>query len=247
MPSKVALVTGAANRLGKQIACELHNREIDIALHCGQSTQQAEQLCEQFNHIRSRSAFVIQADLNLADDAKNLIDSTLSHFQRLNYLVNNAAIFYPNDFSSSDEPSQLSSFLSVNLFRPIELMKMAFPFLKKQQGAIVNIIDIYANAGLADHCAYVASKEALLKATQHFAYHFSPDVRVNGVSPGAILWPESDLSADFILQRSIVEKTALKRKGNAEDISKAVAFLLLDAKYSTGSIINVDGGRRLYI
>jgi len=247
MPSKVALVTGAAHRLGKQIACELHHREIDIAIHCGQSIQQAEQLCEQFNYIRSRSAFVIQADLNLADDAKSLIDSTLTHFQRLDYLVNNAAIFYPNDFSNSGELSPQSSFLSVNLFRPIELMKMAFPFLKKQQGAIVNIIDIYANAGLAGHCDYVASKEALLKATQHFAHHFSPDVRVNGVSPGAILWPESDHSADFILQRSIVEKTALKRKGNAEDISKAVAFLLLDAKYSTGSIINVDGGRRLYI
>jgi len=241
---KVALVTGASHRLGKSIAIELHNKSIDIAVHCGKSLDAANLLCEQLNTKRNNSACVFQYDLTKPDTTNTLIDKVMGHFNRLDYIVNNASIFYPTPFLETAD-SELNQFLKINFIQPVRLFKAAFPYLKKNQGSAVNIIDIYAESGLAEHCDYVASKTALLEATKQLALDFAPNVRVNAVSPGAILWPENII--DDKKQKSIIENTALKRQGSPDDISKTVAYLLVDAIYTTGSLISVDGGRMLYI
>ena len=255
--NKVAIITGSAQRLGKCIATELHRRNIDIAIHYNQSVEAALFLCDEFNRIRKNSAKVFQADLSTSDlkgpnTADQLIESVFQYFQRIDYLVNNASIFYPTSFIETPS-TELANFLQINFFQPVKLLQSAFPYLKKNKGAAVNIIDIYANRGLVNHSDYTASRAALLAATKDLAYRFAPDVRVNGVSPGAILWPDTIHSPDSSdnqaqkNQKSIIDKTALKRRGSTLDISKTVAYLLIDAIYTTGSVINVDGGRRLYI
>lgn len=244
--NKVALVTGAAHRLGKSIAIELHNRNIDIAIHCGQSLEEANLLCDQFNAKRSNSAIVFQHDLIKPDIAENLVRNIIQDFGRLDYLVNNASIFYPTPILESPS-SELDSFMQINFIQPVKLIEAAFPYIRKNNGSVVNIIDIYAQGGLTKHCHYTASKMALLQATKELAHRFAPDIRINGVSPGAILWPTYSDDKNQQKQNTIIENTALKRPGVARDISLSVAYLLLDASYTTGSNINVDGGRRLFI
>ena len=244
---KVALVTGAALRLGKSIALELHQRGIDIAIHCGESIEAANLFAEQLNSERRNSAYVFQADFNESDAASKLIKSVIQQFERLDYLVNNASIFYPSPFQESPI-TELDHFLQINCIQPVKLIKKAFPYLEKYNGSVVNLIDIYAQRGLANHCDYVASKSALVEATKILAHELAPKVRVNAVSPGAILWPENESNSNSDqYQKSIIENTALKRQGSAEDISKTVAYLLIDATYSTGNLVCVDGGRGMYI
>lgn len=244
--NKIALVTGAAHRLGKSIAIELHNRNIDIAIHCGHSIEAANLLCEELNAKRINSASVFQRDLIEPDAAEDLIRQIVQVLGRLDYLVNNAAIFYPTPFLESPS-NKLNPFMQINFIQPVKLIEAAFPFIKINNGSVVNIIDIYAQRGLTEHCHYATSKMALLEATKELARRFAPDIRVNGVSPGAILWPKNSDETEQKKQNLIVENTALKRTGIAQDISLTVAYLLLDALYITGSNINVDGGRRLYI
>ncbi len=242
---KVALITGAAQRIGKSIALELHNRNIDVVLHCGQSINAAKQLCTLLNDKRSNSAAIVQADLLQESSSTNkfLVQQSIKHFNRLDYLINNAAIFYPSSFLESSIDS-LEKFLQVNTFQAANLIREASCYLKRNNGAVVNIIDIYAKRGLKEHCDYSTSKNALLALTQCFASVYAPEIRINAVSPGAILWPSN---ANNQNQQTIIENTALKRQGSAQDISKTVAYLLIDALYTTGSEISVDGGRQLYI
>jgi pteridine reductase len=244
--NKVALITGAAHRLGKSIAVELHEREINIAIHCGQSIDKARSLCDQLNHKRTNSASVFQYDLIKPNATETLVGQIIQTFGRLDYLVNNASVFYPTPFLETP-CNELDVFMQINFILPVKLTQAAFPYLKKSHGAVVNIIDIYAQRGLTKHCYYTASKMALLEATKELAYRFAPDIRVNGVSPGAILWPTNSGKQDQSKQKLIIENTALKRAGIAQDVSLTVAYLLLDALYTTGNIINVDGGRQLYI
>ncbi len=244
--NKVALVTGAAHRLGKSIAIELHNRNIDIAIHCGQSIEEANLLCDQLNAKRHNSAWVYQYDLSKPEAAGNIVDHIIKVSYRLDYLVNNASIFYPTPFLQSPS-NELDSFLQINFIQPVKLIETAIPYLKKNNGSVVNVIDIYAQRGLTEHCHYTMSKTALLEATKELAVRYAPHVRVNGVSPGAILWPSNAETLSQQKQDAIIENTALKRPGDAQDISRTVAYLLLDALYTTGCIINVDGGRQLYI
>lgn len=246
---KVALVTGAAHRLGKSIAIELHARNIDIAIHCGQSYDAAQLLCKQLNALRTNSAAVFPCDLAEPSTAKKLIEQAIRHFKRLDYLVNNASIFYPTPFAQTNS-HELKRFLTINFSQPVKLLQSAYPHLKSNSGAAVNLIDIYAKRGLANYCDYVTSKNSLLEATKELATCFSPEVRVNGVSPGAILWPDvssNNETEQNSQQQNIIRNTALGRQGCAQDISKTVAYLLIDATYTTGSVINVDGGRNLYI
>lgn len=263
--NKTALITGSAHRLGKAIAEELHQRGIDIAIHCSESLKDAEQLSQQFNRVRPKSSCVIKQDLSQINAEKSIIEQALRFFGRLDYLVNNAAIFYPTpmthpldertEFNTEEEISQ-QRLLSVNFVKPYQLAISALPQLKINRGAIVNIIDIYTKTGLAEHCHYVASKSALMEISQHLAIQFAPDVRVNCVSPGAILWPENGDDKDKLApaeqqkiaqQHQIIENTALKKRGSALDIAKTVSYLLLDASYTTGATIAVDGGRKLYL
>ena len=247
----VALITGASKRIGLSIAVELHGRGIDIAIHCNHSKIEAVQLANQLNSIRSKSAYVVKKDLSECNAPQEIIISTLEHFNRLDYLVSNASIFYPMPINDSTE-KQVNQLIKVNTTQPKKLMLLASNEIKKNHGAIVNMIDIYSQRGHQNHSVYVASKAMLLELTKQLASELAPDIRVNSVSPGAILWPgleiegiETDNQKKMRLQ--IIENTAIKRIGTASDISQAVAFLLLDAHYMTGANINVDGGRSLYI
>lgn len=243
--NKVALITGAAKRIGRQIALELHQNDIDIGIHYHHSQEQAEELCRYLNHRRPNSAHLFGFDLQRNEAQKQLIDDLIKHFGKLDYLVNNASIFYPTPFTQNPE-TELAHFLRINTVLPVKLIQLAAPFLKLSIGSVVNIIDIYAERGLAEHASYVASKSALLTLTKQLATELAPQITVNAVSPGAILWPQ-DNSMNDSNKAALLDNTALKRLGNAEDISQTVAFLLLQGKYMTGCCINVDGGRSLYI
>ena len=243
--NKVALITGAAKRIGKEIAKELHQSNINIVLHFNNAKNEAKILCDEFNRKRANSALPLSLDLTSPNADKLLIDRSLQHFNRLDYLVNNASIFFPTPFMHSNS-ELVNSFLRVNSLVPRRLMKRAAPILNINKGAIVNIIDIYANRGLIDHTHYVASKNILMELTKEFAHSLAPEVRVNAVSPGAILWPESN-NNEVSKQADIIENSALKRLGRSKEISQTVRYLLLEATYTTGANINVDGGRSLYI
>ena len=243
--NKVALITGAAKRIGKQIAKDLHRRDIDIVIHYRDSENEAMHLCNELNLNRDNSAYTVQADLTSNDADQKLIQEVLKYFNRLDYLVNNASIFYPTPFMQ-DNQEVVNSFLTVNSLFPTKLIERASAELKKNKGAIVNVVDIYASRGVAEHTYYVTSKSILMEQTKIYAASLAPEIRVNSVSPGAILWPELDVD-DVSLQADIIKNSALKRLGSAKDISKTVCYLLLEATYSTGANINVDGGRGLYI
>ncbi len=249
---KIALITGSANRLGRSIATELHRLGCSIALHYSTSEQAAFELNQQFNRIRANSSATFQQDLNSAKASEWLIKAVIQKFGSLDYLVNNASIFYPLEFSQISE-DDINSFMAINFRRPVELAVKAYPHLKKNHGAVVNLIDIYALRGHAKHSVYVESKAALLSASQQLAREFAPKVRVNSVSPGAILWPDSQQQLTkhstplTIEQSKIVQDSALKKIGEPNDISKTVAFLLCEATYTTGANIAADGGRQWYI
>ncbi len=272
MTNPTAIITGGALRLGKAIALELHNQGCNIVVHCNQSVNAAFKLAEQLNQLRSRSCHVFCGNLNNAETSQQLIEYVIKQFSHIDILINNASVFYPTLFTAQNGNGyfqQLIQNLTVNFKAPCQLATIALPFLKKRQGSIVNMIDIYAEAGLKDHTAYVAAKAALKESTKQMAEQMAPKVRVNSVSPGAILWPEKSWPekpspekscpeksrpenapqdpAVCQKQQAILDNTALKHLGSPEHIAKTVAFLALKASYITGENINVDGGRRLYI
>lgn len=245
-----ALITGAAVRLGKSIAQAFFENDCNLMLHYNQSEVAAQKLCDTFNHQRKNSCHLIQADLSKKSEREKVITACINQYGRLDHLVNNAATFYPTPLFESDE-SQLNQFMQINFLAPLHLIQQVVPYLKKQKGSVTNIIDIYAEAGLEEHFAYVAAKAALQQVTQQLAAELAPEIRVNGVSPGAILWPENlaeGLSDDQIIKQNVIlENTALKSLGEPENIAATVSYLALKASYTTGSIIKVDGGRRWYI
>lgn len=243
------LITGAAVRLGKATAEALFARGCNLMLHYNQSADAAKGLMNDFNQQRSNSCEIIQADLNDINALKSLVKKTIQAFGHLTHLVNNASVFYPSAILEDANTKALNHFMKTNFFAPLKLIDFALPYLKKSQGSVTNLIDIYADAGLTEHTGYVASKSALLGATQELASQLSPSIRVNGVSPGAILWPPVDSSQPVSedKQQHILQNTALKCLGKPENIAATICYLALDAAYTTGSIIKVDGGRRWYI
>ncbi len=242
----VALITGASKRIGLSIAMELHGRGIDIVIHCNHSEVEAEQLADQLNSIRLKSTYVVKKDLSENNAPQEIIINTLEQFSRLDYLVNNASIFYPMPINDSTE-SQANQLIKVNTTQPKKLMLLASDEIKKNNGSIVNLIDIYAKRGHKNYSAYVSSKSMLQELTKQLALELAPDIRVNSISPGAILWPDNETDSQKEMRLQILENTAIKRIGKESDISQTTAFLLLDAHYMTGANINVDGGRSLYI
>ena len=240
------LITGAAVGLGKAIAEAFFERGCNLVLHYNQSNLAAKALKQHFNQQRFDSCMIIQADLNCSKQRRSLIEQAKSRFGRLDHLINNASIFYPTPLDNSDI-QDLNSLMLTNFIAPVSLAREAKTELKGAKGSIVNLIDIYAEAGLVEHSFYVASKAALLAATKQLAMELAPEIRVNAVSPGAILWPEQTDQLDQLKQKTILENTALKKLGHPSNIGKAVCYLALDAHYTTGSEVKVDGGRRLFI
>lgn len=237
-----ALVTGAAKRIGKTIAATLHGAGANVALHYLRSSDEADALAAELNARRPNSALTLGADLGDSAMLAPLIDSLIAHSGRLDILVNNASTFYPTPLGTVTE-DQWHDLIDINLKAPLFLCQAALPHLRATRGVIVNIVDIHAQRPLRNYAVYGAAKAGLAMLTRSLAKDLGPDVRVNGVAPGAILWPESGVSEQVRL--AIVQQTALKRTGDPEDIASAVLFLVRDAPYVTGQILNVDGGRSI--
>jgi pteridine reductase len=235
-----ALVTGAAKRIGAAIARKLHEAGANIAIHYFSSAEAADVLAAELDQRRRGSALTAGADLRDIAALERMLRSVLERAGRLDVLVNNASNFYPTPIGSiTDE--QWHDLVDSNLKAPLFLAQAALPALRAARGTIVNIVDVHAQRPLRDHPVYGAAKAGLAMLTRSLARDLGPDIRVNGVAPGAILWPEIGISDE--LRRSIIRQTALKRAGDPEDIAAAVLFLVRDAPYVTGEIIAVDGGR----
>lgn len=236
----VALVTGAARRIGAAIVRRLHAAGYDIALHYHGSAGEAAALAAALEAVRPGSVLPLQADLAVFDRLPELVARAVGRFGRLDALVNNASGFAPAAFGGI-HPAHWDAMLAVNAKAPFFLAQAAAPHLRAARGAIVNLSDVYARAPRADLAAYAVSKGALEAATRALAVAMAPEVRVNAVAPGAILWPEDGI--DPGLQARLLAMTPLGRAGTPEDIAGAVLWLLRDAGYTTGSVLAVDGGR----
>lgn len=242
----VALVTGAAQRLGAATAEHLHTRGLRVIIHCRSHRAEADALAAKLNLQRPDSATVMQADLTEPDAINQLAINACAYWQRLDVLVNNASVFYPTPTESASL-EDWDVIMHSNLRAPFLLGQACVPALRQSKGCIINLIDIYAERPLADHPLYCASKAGLAMLTRSWARDLGPDIRANGVSPGAIMWPEQDDAVTLDYQDRIVNATSLKRTGNAQDIAGAIGYLACDAPYVTGQILAVDGGRSLNI
>jgi pteridine reductase len=241
---RTVLITGAAARIGAEIARSLHDAGMNIVIHYRASAQKAEELSAELNKIRENSAHTLQTDLLNTATLDTLIKKAAAFWDGLDVLVNNASSFYPTPVGEITE-AHWDDLMGSNLKAPIFLSQAATPYLKKSQGCIINIVDIHGFRAMKAHPVYCAAKAGLAMITQSLAKELGPEIRVNGVAPGAIMWPSTEL--DPVIQKSILERTALKRQGCPEDIAKTVKFLVIDAGYITGQVIPVDGGRSLNI
>jgi pteridine reductase len=238
---RVVLVTGAARRIGAVIARRLHAAGYDVALHARRSQSELDALVAELESARASSTLALEADLGDVAALPDLANAVVERFGRLDALVNNAAVFYPTPVGSAT-PAQWDELFGTNARAPFFLAQAAAPHLAASNGAIVNIVDIYAEQPLAAHPIYSMSKAALAAMTKALARDLAPDVRVNGVAPGAILWPDAGKSE--AAQQALIERTPLKRMGSPDDIASAVLWLL-EAPFVTGEIVRVDGGRHL--
>jgi pteridine reductase len=241
-PAKVALITGAARRVGAAIARRLHADGYNLALHFRHSQAEMDALRAELNGLRAGSIISLQADLAEFDRLPELVANTVGHFGRLDALVNNASGFYPTPIGTTT-PSQWDELFASNARAPLFLSQAAAPHLRAVHGAIVNLADIHGEKPLANHPIYCMAKAALLMLTKSLATDLAPDVRVNAIAPGAILWP--DHLGNEAAQAAMLARTPLPRLGTLEEISGVVSWLLGDASYVTGQTIHVDGGRHL--
>lgn len=244
MQNHTALITGAARRIGAEISRMLHAEGMNIVIHYRSSKDEAEALCNELNALRADSAIIRQADLLNVAECNNLVHKAADYWGELNALVNNASSFYPTPVGEITE-AHWDDLMGSNLKAPLFLSQAASPYLVKTRGNIINIVDIHGFRPMKLHPVYCIAKAGLAMLTQSLARELGPEIRVNGVAPGAILWPESEL--DSQLQQDILERTALKRQGEPKDIATTVRFLIRDANYITGQVIPVCGGRSLNI
>jgi pteridine reductase len=242
LENKVALVTGSSRRIGRSIVCRLHEAGATVAVHYRSSIEEANALVDELNSARADSAAAFAADLTQLDDIDQLVADVSRWRDRLDVLVNNASTFYPTPIGSITD-DHWNDLVGTNFKAPLFLCQAAAPGLREHRGAIVNIVDIHAQRPLRDHAVYGPAKAGLAMLTRSLAKDLAPEVRVNGVSPGAILWPEGDMSDDT--KDAIIEQVPLGRAGSPEDIADAVLFLARDASYVTGQILAVDGGRSI--
>ncbi len=243
LTGKVILITGAAHRIGAEIARTLHQRGALIAIHYNTSDNAARALKDSLEQNRPDSCLLIQADLLATDATKQIIHNCICHFGKLDVLVNNASSFHPTPIGSITA-ADWDDLVGSNLKAPLFLSQAAAPHLRKTAGCIVNIVDIHAERPLKNYPVYCAAKAGLAMLTKSLARELGPSVRVNAVAPGAILWPEQDICDTT--KADILSRTALKRQGTPNEIANAVLFLILTATYTTGQTLTVDGGRSLH-
>jgi pteridine reductase len=246
MNPPVVLITGAARRVGAEIARTLHAAGANLVLHYRASAQEAERLAADLNARRENSALALRRDLLDLAGLAGMVEEVVAHFGRLDALVNNASSFFPTPVGGIDAAAW-DDLIGSNLKGPLFLSQAAAPHLARSHGCIVNITDIHAERPLKGYPLYCAAKAGLLGLTRALALELGPQVRVNAVAPGAIEWPENATDFPPDEQQAIVEHTLLKRVGSPGDIARTVKFLILDAPYITGQVINVDGGRTAHL
>ncbi len=264
MHGKMALITGAAKRVGRAIASELHAAGACVAVHYRSAAGAAETLVRELNAVRPGSACAVAADLHAAKAPEQLVEAVIARFGRLDALVNNASTFFATPLGSIDTAAW-DDLIGSNLKAPLFLTQAAAPYLRAARGAVVNMTDVHAERPLAGYPLYCAAKAGLLGLTRALAIELAPEVRVNAVAPGPILWPEAEETShtgtpsapsffpssasgfDADERARIVAHTLLKRTGEAGDIARTVRFLLAEAPYITGQVINVDGGRTAHL
>lgn len=246
MKSPVVLVTGAARRVGAEIARTLHAAGANLVLHYRASAEEAERLAADLNARRENSALARRRYLRDMAGLASLVEEAVAQFGRLDALVNNASSFFHTPVGTIDEAAW-DDLVGSNLKGPLFLSQAAAPHLAKTHGCIVNITDIHAERPLKGYPVYSVAKAGLLGLTRALALELAPQVRVNAVAPGAIEWPENEEHFPPVEQQAIIGHTLLKRTGTPADIALTVKFLIFDAPYITGQVINVDGGRTAHL
>lgn len=240
----VTLITGAARRIGACVARRLHAAGHNVVLHYRSSADAMQTLCAELESARTHSTLSVQADLVDTDALPGLINQAVERFGRLDALINNASAYYATPLGKAT-PAQWDELFAANARAPFFLSQAAAPYLCESRGAIINITDIYAERPLPEHVVYCASKAALVMLTRSLAQALGPEVRVNAVAPGNILWSTNPEKAET--EAMVSERTSLARQGSPDDIAKAVLYLLRDADYVSGTVLPVDGGRLLHI
>ncbi len=242
--SRVAVVTGGAKRIGRAIAIHLHTLGFDIALHYRSSATAAQTLADELQQVRAGSCHLFQADLEDAAQVSALGESLLAKYASIDVLVNNASGFEPTPVEDCTQ-AQFESMLGSNLRGPYFLVQGLLPALRAGGGSIINILDVHVDRPLPHFNAYGAAKAGLASLTRSLAVELGPDIRVNGIAPGAILWPEGDDAYSEAARERTVANTPLQRLGDPTDIARTVEFLACSAPFITGQVIVVDGGRSL--
>ncbi len=242
LSGRVALITGAARRIGAVIAETLHQEGMDLVLHYHRSAEAAQALKTALERRRLGSVSLLQADLLEPSAPQRLLEGVKASFGRLDLLVNNASSFYPTPLDEATE-AQWQELIGSNLRAPFFLAQAAAPLLRASRGAIVNLVDIHAERPLKNHPIYSIAKAGNTMLVKALARELAPEIRVNGISPGTILWPEAELTETA--KAEILARTPLRRSGSPEDIARTLVFLFRDADYITGQIVVVDGGRTL--
>jgi len=246
LQGKVVLVTGGARRVGAAICRRLHAAGANLLVHYRSAALEARALQVELNARRADSVALAQADLLKTAACSQLVKAALKHFGQLDAVVNNASSFYATAIGEITEQAW-DDLVGTNLKAPLFLAQAAAPELRKQHGCVVNLVDIHAELPMRNHAVYTAAKGGLAALTRALARDLGPEIRVNGVAPGTILWPDNETWRDELSRQRIINQIALKRIGEPDDIAKAVQFLLADAPYVTGQIIAVDGGRSLSV
>lgn len=240
---KVAIVTGAARRIGAEIARHLHQAGFRVVIHCHKSITAANQLAKTLNAARPDSALVVEADLCVSNNVAAVIDAAIDWAGSLHVLVNNASLFAHSDLNTYDQDF-CERLYALNVFAPWNLSIKARPWLAKGSGNIINITDIHAEKPLKGYAEYCQSKAALMMQTKALAREFAPLIRVNAVAPGAIAWPETQNSVSQLVKKQIINETPLKMHGQPEFIAEAVLALIANP-FITGQMLRVDGGRSI--
>lgn len=242
LQGKAVLVTGGAKRVGAAICRRLHRQGALLVVHYRSSADEARLLQAELNQLRPDSVALVQAELLTVAGLAALASESLTRFGKLDALINNASSFYPTPVGDITEAAW-NDLIGTNLRAPLFLSQAVAPALKRSRGAIVNIVDIHAERPMKNYVVYSVAKAGLTALTRSLARELAPEVRVNGVAPGPIMWPEDARWRDEKTRQHIIDQTLLKRVGEPDDIAKAVQFLITDASYVTGQVIAIDGGR----
>ena len=241
MENRVTFITGSAKRIGAHTAKYLHSFGSDIVVHCNESRLEAEKLCAELNQIRAKSAMLVQGDLSDLRHVERVGQQAIDSFGRLDVLINNASSFYPTPVGSITS-KDWTNLVGSNMQGPLFLSQYCAKTLAQNSGVIINMVDIHAARPLKDHTLYCMAKSALVTMTQSLALELAPDIRVNAVAPGAILWPEMQINEED--KQQILNQVPAQRLGTMQDIAHAIKFLV-DASYVSGQILAVDGGRSI--